>query len=438
MHACALSNFIRAAAWAGALALAPMHAALAYPSYSPSNCSGCHGNPSLGSTPASGQILSFGSNGFTLVGQSTIGTLVLRNNRSTSDTSVGTRGGGFSGSFPNVVAGSGFSTSGLLTVVGDNGYLTPQLSDSHSYVYAPTTRGPNSQTISFTPTNGFANGQVPTVSVTLQGQGVAPVISLVGSQTDAGNVRLGTSGTASISVSNIGDGNLSGLGAISNLQGNVSVAASPFFGGPTNFNLSDGASAQFDFNFAPTVRGPDASGVVVSASNGHTNGSNLAQSLQLQLHGNGVGPQYATSMATNSEIDFGNVSTQALRTLSITNATPDPDLGALTGLTLLSYQISGPDASFFSLSGFTPGTLLAAGNNIDLGLVFSAGATPGMRAATLRLSTDENAALGQSGTEFSYTLAATSVTPVPEPHTVAMLLAGLCMVGVKLRNRRQG
>jgi hypothetical protein len=62
---------------------------------------------------------------------------------------------------------------------------------------------------------------VPTVTISLQRQGVAPVVNLDTSQTNAGNVRIGTTGSVQTTVKNVGDGNLSGLGDVSNLHGTV-------------------------------------------------------------------------------------------------------------------------------------------------------------------------------------------------------------------------
>ncbi len=425
-----------------AFLLATVPIAHAFPSFHPTNCatSNCHNSPILAPTPADGGTLSFGTNGFTLVGQSSLATWTLKNNRPVSTGSgAANKGGGFSGSFPAIAAGSDFSSGFPLAIVGNNGYLTPQLSQGYTYTYTPGARGTDSRSISFTPSNGFS-GTPPTATITLQGQGVAPLLSLAGSQTNAGNVRLGASGTAAtVAVTNVGDGNLSGLGGVSNLQGNVTAAGGAFSGGSVAFNLADAASQQVGFTFTPTSRGLASAAISVEAGNGHGDGSNQAQTVLMQLEGTGVGPQYGASVVPDGTISFGDVVSQGVQMLSITNTTTDAELGSLTGLTLLSFQISGLDAGLFSLTGFTAGTVLGKGETLDLGVVFNAGAVPGAHAATLSLLTDEAAALGQTGNGFSYTLSAATIAaaPVPEPEMAVLLLAGLGVIGMRMRARRR-
>jgi len=60
-------------------------------------------------------------------------------------------------------------------------------------------------TISFTPTHGFS-GTPPKVTITLRAKGVAPLVNLDSSQANAGNARIGTSGSANVGVKNSGDG----------------------------------------------------------------------------------------------------------------------------------------------------------------------------------------------------------------------------------------
>ena len=408
----------------------------ALPSLAPQNCAGCHGNPTLSTSPGNGGFLKFGNNGNTLVGMVSSGQFTITN--TTINQSL--PGGGFTGSFPSAVSPFAPTTSQAFTngITGADGkkYLTPGLSDTQTYTYAPTVRGADSATLSFTPTNGF--NTAPTVTITLQGQGVAPVINLDTSQTHAGNVRIGTTGSVQATVKNVGDGNLSGLGDVSNLRGTVGSGSGAFSGSGGSFNLQDGGSQAFAYAFAPTSHGAATANVNVTTSNGSSDGRNNAQGpTPLGLSGTGVGPTYHSSVAAGGTLSFSDVILGA--TLSISNITTDADLGALTSLTLLSAQISGADAGLFSLLNFAPGSLLGKGDTFDLDLGFTGSGVAGSHSALLTLLTDEGAALGASGHAFTYTLSANALAaPVPEPGALQLMLGGLVAMGVLLRQRKKG
>jgi hypothetical protein len=272
------------------------------------------------------------------------------------------------------------------------------------------------------------------VTITLQGQGVAPVVSLNTGSTNAGNVRIGTTGSAQLTVNNTGDGNLSGAGDVSNLHGSVGSGSGAFSGSGGTFDLADGGSQPFAYTFAPTTHGGASASVNVSTTNGSSDGHNAASGpTPVALSGTGVGPTYHASVAPGGTLSFDDVTHDA--TLAISNTTTDAALGSLTDLTLLSAHLGGPDAGMFSLLGFVPGTLLSKGDNFDLNLAFTG---TGAHTATLTLTTDEGAALGASGDVFTYTLAADTVVtpPVPEPGQLSLLLGGLVGMGAMLRRRK--
>ena len=391
----------------------------------PANCSGCHGNPTLTSSPGDGGTLTFAD---TLVGQTSAANFTITNTTATPT------GGRFTGTYsgassiftPTSPAGI---TGGLLAADGKQYLIPGSLPDTRSYTFAPTTRGTATAPVSFTVTNGFSSPPgPPTVNITLQGKGVAPVISVDPSKGNAGNVRIGTTGSAQITINNTGDGNQSGQGDGSNLHGTVSAASGPFSGAGGAFNLGDGASQAFVFSFAPTSHGGATSSVDVSTTNGSSDGNNSAQgAIDWGVAGTGVGPMFHASGAlTFSESVTSNL-------LSISNITSDADLGPLTDLTLLSAQITGADAGMFSLLNFAPGTQLGKGDAFDLGVGFMPGG-PGTHSAILTLLTDEEAALGANGSEFTFNLFATTV---PEPGVFQLLLAGLVGMGALLRQRRK-
>jgi len=56
----------------------------------------------------------------------------------------------------------------------------------------------------------------------------------------------------------------------------------------------------------------------------------------------------------------------------------------------------------------------------------------------LTIVTDEGAAFGAAGDQFTYNLAAAgAVIPVPEPGSLQLMLAGLVGMGLLLRQRRK-
>lgn len=177
----------------------------AFPSFHPTNCANCHGNRPIQTTPASGGTITFGNNGNTLVGQTSSASFTIKNNHVndlSAPSSAVKKGGGFTGSFPSVPAGTEFGPTSTLAIVGTDSvvggpdYLTPQQSNSRNYTYTPQQRSLgvfDTTRISFTPTNGFS-GTPPTVTITLRGKEVAPQISLVTTSANAGNILLGQSG----------------------------------------------------------------------------------------------------------------------------------------------------------------------------------------------------------------------------------------------------
>ena len=394
--------------------------ASAHPSYG-SNCSDCHSNNAkMSTTPGNGGVLKFGANGYTLVGKSSTADLTI------ADTSTGTTGGGFAGNFPAVTGPFSPNTTQALTTQYGGFLVGPTVaakdggvsSVTRTYTYTPTVRGVNTQSVTITPTDGFVSGTYPSSTITFSGQGVAPVISLVTPTANAGNVRIGTTGTASLKVANVGDGNLAGAG-LGNLTGTMATGSNGFTGGGS-FNLVDAGSQTFNYNFAPTTHGTLTSTIAVNATNGSTDGTNKAQSLSATLSGMGVGPTLNTSIAASSTIDFGQVaaSQSALRSLTASNLTADADLGSLTNLDLISATITGPNAGMFSLSNFTPGTVLSKSQSTTLQLAFAptSGAT-GTETATLTLVTDEGAANGAIGKSLTFSL--TGVASGPAALTAA-------------------
>jgi hypothetical protein len=236
-------------------------------------------------------------------------------------------------------------------------------------------------------------------------------------------------------VNNIGDGNLSGVGAASNLAGNLPALSGVFAAASANFSLADHGTQTFQAVFTPTSPGLAQNAFNVSTTNGSADGTNKSQTLPVTFSGTGVGPAYGSLIAPSSPIDFGDVlGSSGRRVLSIANATASADLGALTDLKLLSYSFSGPNADEFSLPNFTPGQLLVKGGSFDLQIDFTSAGTIGTHTASLTLVTDQNAASGANGLSFSYPLL---VNAVPEPGSLALLIAAFGSLGLTIMWRKR-
>lgn len=274
-----------------------------------------------------------------------------------------------------------------------------------SYGYAPTNRGTDTLALTVSSDSGSR-------SLTLSGRGVAPVNHVT--TASAPLTRIGASSTASVQVQNIGDGNTSGLGEISNLHGTLSGPSgnAAFAGAGAAVSLADGASQTVNYAFSPTSHGPASSSVTAAFTNGNSAGTNAAESITVTLQGTGVGPVYQASAAM---VGFGQRSLGSTSSLpfSLANVTTDANAGnaALTDLTILSATFSGSDASLFSLGSFVSGAVLHQGtvNNFTIG--FNAAGALGAKSALLTFVTDQGAALGTSGQSFTVQLSGQVVAP---------------------------
>lgn len=250
------------------------------------------------------------------------------------------------------------------------------------------------------------------------GGGGAPVLSLSTTSLSFGDVRIGTSASMSLSASNSGVGDLTG---------NFGAAAAPF--SPTTSEafgpLGAGASDSRDYTYTPTAHAADAGNVEVTSNGG--NGT-------VSLSGTGVGPVFADDDADDT-IDFGNVLAfnPVDRTLTVSNDTTDAPTGALTDLTITGYTITGADAADFSVVVDPTGQVISKGGDLAIVIRATYGGTPNVPAnATLTLTTDQGAALGGDGEDFTFALTAFMV---PEPSTV--VLGGLGALALVAMARRR-
>jgi len=363
--------------------------------------------------------------GYVLVKNSKDATLSVGN--------VGGEGSALSGAFP--AAGGDFSTAAARAF----GPLAPGQTAEQIYTYAPPTRGANSKDIAVATTAGD-------LKVTLSGIGVAPVQQVDASTADAGLVRIGATATVGVTIKNVGDGNLSGLGDASNLQGAVAALSGTFSGDGGGFSLADAASRSFSFTYAPTTRGADSATLAIDFSNGSDDQTNGPQSVAIDLLGQGVGPEFSSDLAPGAALDFGMIGFNETKSLflNLSNVSADPNGGdsTLTDLTLLGAEISGGGADWVSIVGFADGDVIHAGNSLTLEIAYNGAGAPGEYAALLTLRTDEGAAFGAAGNAFTYPIAINlleihvvdQTNQVPEPG--AMLLLATAGLGLVCRFRR--
>ena len=245
---------------------------------------------------------------------------------------------------------------------------------------------------------------------------------------DLGPVRVGTSKTAFMGIQNTGDADTS-------INGRFPDPASS--GGSVFSRVGNGifsALHQNRYSANPYTFTPTALGAVSESLNFLSDGGNAS----VGILGLGVGPLASANVAFGSAIDFGTISpvSTASASLTLDNSTSsNPFLPEnFIGLTLENFTITGPDAAFFSLSGFTPGEVLGAGESAPMQVQFAPNGTLGAKTATLTFQSDQSAAFGAPGETFSFTLNGTAA--VPEPATSTLIAFGLVCFGMAQRKVR--
>ena len=205
--------------------------------------------------------------GYTLVGGTNTGSITITNIGDGNQSNLGE---------PSNLHGSLPGVTGIFSGGSNTFSLGDTISKTFNYTYAPTTRGANSTTLLASFQDGNPNGTNTgsSGSITISGTAVAPVFSM--SQINAGAVLVGgtASGSASITIQNIGDGNLAGTGDHFNLQGSLSAGTATFIGGTGSVNLTDNASQTFNYVYQPTTRGENSAVISATFSNGSTDNQN--------------------------------------------------------------------------------------------------------------------------------------------------------------------
>lgn len=353
-----------------------------------------------------------------LVGTTSDETLTVRNE--------GIAGSMLSGNCPGASAPHGRVGGGSF------GPLAVDASATCTYRFTPTERGGLGQTLTISSNGGSA-------LINLFGTGVAP-IQEVGAAQSSARTRIGTTSQIRVPVTNAGDGNRSGLGAPSNLQGTYPALAGEISGAGGGLSIPDGESVELPYSYTPADHGPDSTSITVSFGNGSADERNQAQNVAVQLDGIGVGPIFGVGVTDGTPLDFGEVDLglEAPLGLVLANDSTDDDGGSsfLTRLTLRA-EITGPDSGSFRLGADPP--TLNRGEQTSL-QIFALGEAPGPVSALLTIYCDEDAPLGDTDAVCAqYPLEAEILPAIPTLGEVGLgaLALALALLGV-LFVRRSG
>ena len=262
------------------------------------------------------------------------------------------------------VTGAGFSTTGLTLPLT----LTPGQSSTFTARFAPGAAGAASGNISLA-----SNASNSPTAVTLNGNGVAQVLTLSVNPTNInfGDVTVGSTTSQSVTVMNTGNTN-------------VTITSAPVVGAGFSvtgltlpLTLTVGQSSSFTARFAPGSAGA-VSGSVSLASNATTSPNVVT------LNGNGVTVPVGTLVPSPSTVNFGGVivGNTSSQTVTLTNTgnadltiTSAPVAGAgfsVTGLTL-PLTLTPSQTSSFTMQ-FAPAAAGAVGGSVSL--VSNASNTP--------------------------------------------------------------
>jgi hypothetical protein len=167
-----------------------------------------------------------------------------------------------------------------------SGLTTGKTATSSPYNFTATSAGATgSQTWTTTvAVFGQDGSATQTTNVTLTGVAVAPIERVDSASNNAtinDYVLVGTTGTATVTVQNIGHGNLAGADSKtfqSNLHGTVGAGNSVITGSGGTVNLTDSSSTSFNYTYAgATLKGNTGSAVITTSfTNGSPVGSNDA------------------------------------------------------------------------------------------------------------------------------------------------------------------
>ncbi len=331
------------------------------------------------------------------------------------------------------------SGSGMFSGAGGSVSIGDTSSTTVSYIFTPTQTGTATATIVGTFVNGGGSTNAAgTLTTTISGNGVAPVAnvlvkndgdtvspsSAVANTGSVGNVLVGTTRTVTLTISNSGNGNLSGLGTLSNLNGTAGAAGSSVFvGSGTSASLTDKGtgtdSTSTTYAFTPTGRGAVNTTVESAFINGNgVGGLNQAGTITTALSGTGVAPVMNVSATVSAGFVLVTQSTSTTATVSNSGDGNKSGLGTISNLR--------GTAGTAAAGGFSSGggsVSLTDGASQNVSYVF----TPTIRGAssTNVTSTFVNGSATNGASSGTTTLIGTGVAPVAQVNAAGTALVRL-------------
>jgi HYDIN/CFA65/VesB-like, Ig-like domain/Abnormal spindle-like microcephaly-assoc'd, ASPM-SPD-2-Hydin len=275
------------------------------------------------------------------------------------------------------VVGTGFAVSGLALPLT----LGPGQSSAFAITFLPVAAGSVSGSISLA--SDAPNS--PTV-ISLSAAGVQPLISVVPSSVNFGNVTVGLTNTQTVTVSNLGGASLSvtqtaGPGAGFSLSGLL-----------LPLTLAPGQSSSFTLSFAPASSGAFTSSLAL-VSNAP------ASPTAISLSGAGVAPILQLSASATS-LNFGSVTVGASSTQSVTLT----NVGN-SNVSVSQISVAG---SGVSVSGLALPVTLSAGQTASFNVTFAPTVTGSVTGSVSVISTATNSplsiSLSASAVQASYSV----------------------------------
>lgn len=273
--------------------------------------------------------------------------------------------------------GAGFAVSGLALPLT----LGPGQSSAFAVSFSPAVAGSVTGSVSL-----VSNAPNSPTTISLSAAGVQPVISVVPSSVNFGNVTVGLTNTQTVTVSNPGSASLS-----------VTQSAGPGTGFSLSglvlpLTLAPGQSSVFTLSFSPASSGTFTSSLAL-VSNAPTSPTAIS------LSGSGVAPILQLSASTTS-LNFGSIAVGSSSTQSVTLTN--------TGNSSVSVSQISVTGSGFSVSGLALPVSLSPGQSASFSILFAPTLTGSVTGSVSVVSTATNSplsvALSASGVQASHSV----------------------------------